>query len=147
MRLFKIVVFIALSLMIFSAPDLAFSEQPPTTGVSNLNAFKLIMRDNFLIQTNEGGLWLLAAFIPTNSTSRKCLATWNSSFDWTQVEKFWCSFRPKDGVPGLSVQVLLRNGFDPDWWELNFPDQPIVVSLTIFQDQAIYYGVPVPDIP
>ena len=149
MRLHSIVVVFALSLMIFGAPNAAFAESPGSVqnGVSNLNMNKVHLGVDFAVFAGTGSLgdiWLLAAFIPTDSKSRACLSGINYIFPANEVDLMWCGFRnhPIYG-PGLSVQVMFHPGFNPT----GTYEKPVEARLTVIQDGAIHYGDPIPDVP
>lgn len=80
----------------------------------------------------------IRAFIPTNSTSHKCLVTLEETpHEWTALTTF-CGYRHFDDQDGILVSV-----FYPPWVDLFEYGEGFIISATVIQEGATWYGTPV----
>jgi hypothetical protein len=75
----------------------------------------------------------VGAFIPTNSSSGKCLVTLNESNAATHGTTVYCGTRHFNGVDGVYVHVLL-----PD-----VAPAGLLIDISVYQESAQQYGMPV----
>jgi len=75
----------------------------------------------------------IRAFIPTESSSRKCLVTLGESNDPNKIRSVFCGPRIQNGVDGLLLSIFFFEPVSPD----------IVVGVTVYQEFAKGYGSPV----
>jgi hypothetical protein len=88
-----------------------------------------------LDETNlePGGRTMLTAFVPTGSSSRRCLVTFTESNAATTTANAFCGQRTVDGVSGIIVRAFLAADLPPQGY----------FTLTVWQAGADYYGEPV----
>ena len=86
-----------------------------------------------LTEAHREGPNTIRAFIPTDSSSRICLATLNEASFPVPGMTVFCQHRVVDGVKGVNIHI-----FYPE----DLTDQFIVV-LTVYHDEAQRYGEPV----
>jgi hypothetical protein len=80
----------------------------------------------------------LRAFVPTNSTSDKCLVTLAETRYEISALTTFCGYRQFDGQDGILVSV-----FYPPWVDLQDGQHTgFIVSLTVFHEGATWYGPP-----
>jgi hypothetical protein len=75
----------------------------------------------------------VGAFIPTNSSSGKCLVTLNESNAATHGTTVYCGTRHFNGVDGVYVHILLPDVAPPG----------LLIDVSVYQESAQQYGMPV----
>ena len=137
MRRNLIVIGFCIILTIGGTANVAFA-----AGASNINLGHIRM-DSFYLDDASGNsgrsLYILTAFVPTDSHSRSCLATLNGASNHSLIESVYCYARPNYGN-GLVVVVKFQwdilHPYDTNWCDVR-------ASVTFFQDKATFYGAPI----
>lgn len=127
--LFVIVIVFLVGLLL--APSVAYGSaqsSEKSQGIRRINAGYIE-----LTEAHRNGPSTIRAFIPTDSSSRICLATLNEASFPVPGMTVFCQHRVVDGVEGVNINI---------WYSEDLPDQFIVV-LTVYQDDAKRYGEPV----
>jgi hypothetical protein len=128
---YLIIVVIVFLLGLLLAPSVAYGSAQSSEnsqGIRRINAGYIE-----LTEAHRNDPSTIRAFIPTDSSSRICLATLNeASFPVAGMTVF-CQHRVVDGVKGVNIEI---------WHPVDLPDQFIVV-LTVYHDNAKRYGEPV----
>ena len=125
------VIVIVLLLVLLSVPSVAYGSvqgSENSQGVRRINAGYIE-----LTEAHRNGPNTIRAFIPTDSSSRICLATLNEASFPVPGMTVFCQHRVVDGVEGVNIEI---------WYPEDLPDQFIVI-LTVYQNDAKRYGEPV----
>jgi hypothetical protein len=87
-----------------------------------------------LTSAQRNPVGVIRAFIPTDSSSQKCLVTLNESANAAQTgTTVYCGNRHYLGDDGVLVSIFLPT----------FPPDDVLFDLTVYQDSARRYGQPV----
>jgi hypothetical protein len=97
-------------------------------GVRRINAGYIELTQEH--RTSSAGV---RAFIPTDSASPICLVTLAEATFPVPGMTVFCGNRVVDGVAGISVNIF---------YPVDLPDE-FLVTFTVYQDDARYYGAPV----
>ena len=137
-RLVPIMGGVALILTICCAANVAFAG-----GASNLNMGHIRM-NNFFLNDASGStgrtLYVLTAFIPTDSDSRSCLATINGASNQSVIDRVWCQRSSGNFGNGIDIVVMSQ-------WDILHPGDAnlcnLAAGVTFIQNGATYYGDPI----
>ena len=91
------------------------------------------MTDGVRKKVNPAARGELKAFIPTNSSSQKCLVTPNESNAATPGTSIYCGTRNYNGANGLFIHVFLPAPAPAG----------LTITMTVYQELAQQYGLPV----
>jgi hypothetical protein len=121
--------FVALALLTFTASSVQSSSAASPAAAAAIGAGNVLLGDE---EVTSGGL-TVRAFVPTDSLSPNCLATFSESNFAVPGLTLFCGSRVFNGQKGLLISV--------------FPPQVIptglILSLTVYQQGARGYGTPV----
>lgn len=125
------VIAIALLVGLLSMPSVAYGSvqsSEKSQGIRRINAGYIELTEEHRTDSTT-----VRAFVPTDSSSPICLVTLSESDFAVAGTTVFCAPRIVDGVAGVNIHIF---------YPVDLPEQ-FLVTLTVYQDDAKRYGVPV----